>query len=69
MVTLTLVSLFGLWAATPQSISMPAGRFVHYFHSLEKTDRSVGFWERVVFSLLLASAPETDPARDCSATS
>ena len=60
VITLTVASLCGLWAATPASVATPACRFVHYYQAIEKTDRSVSFWERVVYSLLLANTASAD---------
>jgi hypothetical protein len=58
---LAIMSLAGLRAAVCPFCGT-ASRFVRYYQALEKSDRPVGLWERVVYSLMLANVQQPAPA-------
>jgi len=66
---LGFVSLWGLGLSWPgRELLNSARSFVHYYHELEKSGVPTGFWERVVFSLVLASADSPGPDRSNATT-
>jgi hypothetical protein len=54
---LGFVSLGGISLSAPgRHVLNSARSFLHYYHVLEQADVPTGFWERVLFSLVLAGA-------------
>jgi len=64
---LGFVSLGGISLSTPGRHFLHSARsFVHYYQALEKSGVRSGFWERVVFSLVLASTDSPGPEQSNS---
>ncbi len=59
---LGFISLGGISLSRPgRSVLHSAQSFMHYYHALERSGVAGGFFERVVFSLVLASADAPGP--------
>lgn len=59
---LGFISLTGIGVSHPGRQFVHSARsFVHYYQTLGKSGVPAGFWERVVFSLVLASTDSPGP--------
>ena len=59
---LGFISLWGIGLSYPGRQFLNSARsFVRYYQELEKSGVPTGFWERIVFSLVLASADSPAP--------
>jgi hypothetical protein len=62
ILVLGFLSLGGVSLSSPGRQFLHSARsFVHYYQALEQSGVPTGFWERVVFSLVLASADSPGP--------
>lgn len=72
IVLLGFISLGGISLSSPGRQFLNSARsFVHYYQALERSGVAGGFWERVMFSLVLASAsaPEPEPSQPAAMSS
>ena len=68
IVLLGFISLGGISLSSPGLQFLSSARsFVHYYQALERSGVASGFWERVMFSLVLASATSPEPEPLCPA--
>jgi len=62
IVLLGFISLGGISLSSPGRHFLSSARnFVAYYQALERSGVASGFWERVVFSLVLAGADSPGP--------
>lgn len=66
---LSCISLGGAGLSTPgRNLLGSARSFVAYYQALERSGVAGGFWERVLCSLVLASAETRGPQADAGTT-